>query len=304
MFSIFAALLSTEIMGSVVILVWWNKYRKAVLPYIIPVWEVTGTFGAFWVVLSDFAFPNVLIPVAGVYAAAIMVFLILLVMRNASIAFGEYIVKTGWLDERKLYSLYSVSTIFLGLVVLYILGGIIGGYGVDLTALSANLGAWIAQPADLLFLVGAVIILLGLAPVFYGASDLSKISVLLTVVGVITSAVSLYMFSSGKLSVMVAVPVIMTILPAVLYYGKILTGLISNKLFFIAWLTVTLFTLNFMVYPTAFGGVLNVDSVTTSGPMGGAYFAITLVGGILLTVLIAFYAVAASRKSKNSNSTS
>lgn len=126
-FAIFSSLLITEIMGAIILLAWWKRYRRTVLQYIVPVWEVTGTFGAFWVVLSDFAFPGVLIPLAGLYAGAIMIFLILFVARNSTIVFGEYIIKKGWLDERKLYAGYSVSTLFIGIVVLYVLSGVIGG---------------------------------------------------------------------------------------------------------------------------------------------------------------------------------
>ncbi len=294
----FAALLITEIMGSVVLLVWWKKYRKAVLPYIVPVWEVTGTFGAFWVVLSDFAYPDVLIPLAGLYAAAIMVFLILIVFRNSSIAFAEYIVKKRWLDERKLYSLYAVSTILIGLIVLYILSGIIGGYGVDLAGLNVSFASWIRHPADLLFIIGAVVIMVGLAPVFYGASPLAKASPVFTASGIAVSSVSLYLFSTNGLSLLFLIPVALTFIPSLLFFLRKLTTLVTNKLFFIAWLTAVLFSLNFMVYPDAFGGAIPVDSLTATGPMTGAYFTISLVGSAILAILIAFYAIAVRRKSR------
>lgn len=295
-FAIFAALLSTEIMGSVVLLLLWKKYKTPVLQYIVPIWEITGTFGAFWVVLSDFAFPSVIVPVAGLFAAAIMVFLILFVARNASIAFGEYIIKRGWLDERKLYTIYSLSTVLMGLVVLYILSGLIGGYGVSLSPFNVNFVTWISHPADLLFIIGTVVILVGLAPVFFGVRDLANMSLLFTTIGTIISAVTVYLFEGNGISWLVVFPIVLTILPSLLFrYGKLLT-LLTNKLFFIVWLSVDLFTLNFMVYPKVFGQTLSVDSVTTGGPMVGAYFLVTLVGGIILAILIAIFSIAVSRK--------
>lgn len=297
-FSVFAALLATEIMGGVILILWWNRYRRAVLEYIIPVWEVTGTFGAFWVVLSDFAFPDILIPLAGLYAAAIMIFLIFFVARNSSIAFGEFIIKKGWLDERKLYTAYSLSTVLIGLIVLYILSGIIGGYGVNLSQLNVNLASWIAHPADLLFIIGAVVIMIGLAPVFYGARDMAHKSLIITIAGTVISAVSLYMFKFSGLSALIAVPVILTVMPPVLFMTGRFAAVVSNKLVFLAWLSFDLFSLSFMVYPTAFGGAVSVDSLTATGPMVGAYFAISLVGGIILAVLVAFYAIAVKRKGR------
>lgn len=294
----FAALLSTEIMGGVVLLVWWKKYRKPVLEYIVPIWEITGTFGAFWVVLSDFAFPSIIVPLAGLYAAAIMIFLILIVARNSSIVFGEYIVKKKWLDEHKLYVMYSLSTVLLGLIVLYIVSGIIGGYGVSLSPFNVNLTTWISHPADLLFIIGTVIILLGLAPVFFGAKDLANMSVLFTVLGVVISTITVYLFQGSGISWMVVIPVLLTLLPAILFKFDKLVALLTNKLFFLAWLSVDLFSLNFLVYPKAFGQSISVDSLTTSGPMYSAYFLISLIGGILLAILIALYSVAVARKKR------
>lgn len=303
-FGIFAALLSTEIMGAVVLVFWWNKYRKPVLEYIVPIWEITGTFAAFWVVLSDFAFPAIIYPLASLYAAAIMVFLILFVARNASIAFGEYITKRGWLDERKLYTCYAIATLLIGVVVLYILSGIIGGYGVSLSDLNVSLVTWLSHPADILFIIGTVIILLGLAPVFFGVKELAGMSMLFTSVGVVISVITVYLFEGSGISPMVIIPTILTLAPAILFrYGRLIKFL-TNKLFFIAWLSVDLFFLNFMVYPRAFGQSLAVNSLTTSGPMVNAYFIITMIGGIILAVLIALFSIAVSRKRRMQNTSS
>ncbi len=297
-FGIFASLLISEIMGSIILLLWWEKYRKPVLQYIVPIWEVTGTFGAFWVVLSDFAFPSILIPLAELYSGAIMIFLILFVARNSTITFGEFIIKKGWLDERKLYSGYALSSILIGVVVLYVLSGVIGGYGVSLGPVNVNAMTWISKPADLVFLIGAVILMIGLAPVFYGATEMAKFSVIFTAIGLIVSSVSLYLYEGSALSYLVIIPICLTILPAIFFNIRQLVSIVTNKLVFISWLSIDIFSLNFLVYPNAFGQSVPVDALTTSGPMTAAYFDITLVGGIILAVLIALYAIAVSRKNK------
>lgn len=290
-FGVFAALLSTEIMGSVVLLLWWNKYKTPVLKYIVPVWEVTGTFGAFWVVFSDLAFPGILIPLASIYAGAIMIFLILFVARNTSISFAEFIIKKGWLDERKLYIGYSLASIFIGIVVLYILSGIIGGH--------VTIYTWFGHAEDLLFVLGTVVILVGLAPVFFGVPDLKKASLLFTVIGVVISITGAYLFKSAAssfLPVVVIVPIVLTILPAVLFYVDKLRQLLTNKLFFIGWLSVDLFSLSFMVYPKFMGGTMSVDSLTASGPMVGAITLVSILGGIILAILVAIYVLAEKKK--------
>lgn len=296
-FSVFATLFITEIMGSVMILIGWDRYRKGILDYIVPVWEVTGTFAAFWVVASDFAFPKILIPVADIFPWMIMLFLILFVARNSTIVFAEFIIKKGWLDERKLYSGYAFSTLLIAIVVLIILSGIIGGTGINLSTLSFSAGSWALNAGGWLFLIGAVIIALGLAPVFYNVIDLKKITLPFTALGIVISTLSFYILSPGTFSAMVIIPVIMTILIPVLYLIQPLRMIVVNKLFFIAWGSIDIFSMNFMVYPDAFGGKLPVDAFTTSGPMTGMFYAISLAGIIILGILVIFYAFAVKRKS-------
>lgn len=296
-FAVFVTLFITEVMGSVMILIGWDIYRKGVLDYIVPVWEVTGTFAAFWVVASDFAFPKVLIPVANIFPWMIMLFLILFVARNSTIVFAEFIIKKGWLDERKLFSGYALSTLLIAVVVLIILSGIIGGTGINLSNLSFNIGTWASSAGGWLFLIGAVIIALGLAPVFYNVTDMKKITLPFTTLGIAVSVLAFYALSPSSFSAMVVIPVIMTILAPLLFLIEPLRKIVTNKLFFVGWVSVDIFTMNFMVYPRAFGNKLPVDAFTTTGPLTGMYFVISLVGVVILGVLVALYAYAVRQRS-------
>lgn len=294
-FSIFATLLITEIMGSVLLLVAWDSTKSKVLEYIVPIWEVTGTFGVFWVVVVDFSFPSILIPAAHIYAVAIMLFLILIVSRNASIVFGEYIIKKGWLDERKLYLMYSISTIALGIVVLVILSSIIGGTGVDLAGQVFSISTWLSSGGSYAFILGALLIGVGLAPVFYNLKSLKFLSLPSTITGIGLSVFSYYLYLPQLLSPYLLIPVILTLLVPLLFSVKKTQGLVANKLLFAAVSVVILFSLNYLVYPSAFGKTLPVDSVSTSSQMTQAFFAITVVGGFILAIMLAVYLFAVKR---------
>ncbi len=282
-------------MGSVLLLLFWDAASKKVLEYIIPIWEVTGTFGAFWVVITDFAFPNILIPASKLYAVALMLFLILLVARNSTIVFGEYIMKKRWLDHKKLYKMYSVSTIALGIVALTIFSSIIGGSGVNIGSGYFSVSQWITSPGSILFILGALLIGVGLAPVFYGLEPFKNITLPVTAIGVAVSSIAFYLYSPHLISPLIAIPVILTLLVPVLYLYPATRSLVSNKLVFSLVATLILFSMSFLVYPTAFGGTLNVDEFTTSGPMSGAFMIITAIGGILLAVMIYIYLMAVKK---------
>ncbi len=294
-FAVFAALLITELMGAVLLLIAYDGAKKSVLSYIVPIWEITGTFGAFWVVVTDFAFPSILTPAAHIFAVGFMMFLILIVARNATIVFGEYILKKGWLDERKLYLGYSLSTIVLGLIVLVIVSAIISGAGVNLTAGTLSITGYFSNPGSILFIIGALLIGVGLAPVFYNLRGFRFLSIPATAAGIALSVAGYALYSTALLTPYIVIPVILTIAVPLLYYTKVGTLLVTNKLVFLAVASITIFTLNTVVYPSAFGRAVSIDAITTSGPMANAFFVITAVGVPLLAIMIAIYVLLVRR---------
>jgi cytochrome d ubiquinol oxidase subunit II len=295
-FSVFASLLLTEVAGSVFLLVFWETAKSKVLDYVVPIWEVTGTFGAFWVVTSYFAYPSLLIPVASIFAGLLVVFLILFVGRNASIVFGEFITKSGWFDEKKLYKAYALSTLALGLVVLVLLSSLVSGAGVDLTAGTFSLGAWAASPGSIPFVVGALLTVLGIGIVFFSLKSLRGATLPVTALGMAVSVTSFYLYSSSLVSLWVLIPVILTLLVILPFLSDKTESIVSNKAVFLALFTIIIFTLQFLVYPSVIGrpGLL-VDSFTTTGPLASAYAAITAVGTPLLAVMLVFYVMVVRR---------
>jgi len=292
-FSVFAALVITEIMGAVGLLIAWPS-RSKVLDYIVPVWEVTGTFGAFWVVTGDFAYPSLLVPVAAIFTPLLIVFLILWVARGVSISFAEFITKKGWLDEAKLYKAYAVSTLVLGLVVLVLLSALVGGQGVSLTSGSFSMASW-ATAGSVAFVVGTLLLALGLAPVFFALSPLRALVLPLTCAGVALSVLSYWLMSPGLLTPSMAIPVILTLVAGVLYLWRRTVNIVTNKAVFLTLLSFIVFTLQPLVYPKAIGQALPIDSVTTGGPMADAFVSISVVGILLLALILIFYIRIANR---------
>jgi cytochrome d ubiquinol oxidase subunit II len=301
-FAVFASLLITELMGAVVLLLFWKQANSKVLEYIVPIWEITGTFGALVVVMGDFAYPTLLIPIALMFAPLLTVFLILFVARNASIAFAEFIIKRKWLDRVKLYKMYALSTLFLGVTFLVLLSALISGAGVNLTERTFSLGAWVSSPGSLLFMIGTLGIGVGVAPVFFSLNSMKKIVLPLTGAGVGLSVLAYYLYSPSFVSGLMLVPVALTLLAGLLFVASKKTAIIvSNKAIFITVLSVIIFSLQFLVYPSAMGGGINVDAVTTSGPLTPAYLIITAVGGVMLAIMLRFY-INITMRSKKSTS--
>ena len=298
-FSVFLTLFLTELMGGILLLLFYDASKKKVLPYLVPIWEVTGTFAAFWVVTADFAYPALIPAVAALFPAAIVVFLIFLVARNSSISFAEYITKRGWLDEKKLYQAYGLATVLLALVVLMVLSTIVSGAGISLAPLAFSMGSWLGTPATLVYLVGVVVIAVALAPVFYDIAAFRRLTVPLAVAGVALEVGALAMYSPSFLGWPLLLASGLTVLAALLYQFPLGAKLVTNKVVFAVLAVVIVFSLNYLVYPTAFrnaaGGPLSVSSVTTSGPMVGAFDLLSVIGAVVVGGLMVLYMVAARR---------
>jgi cytochrome d ubiquinol oxidase subunit II len=297
-FSIFFVLFVSELMGGVLLLVAYDATKAKVLPYLVPIWEVTGTFAAFWVVTGDFAYPSMLWPLANILAGLILVFLILFVLRNASITFAELLLKGGRISEKRLYQLFGLATLGIAVAVLVVLSAVVSGAGVDLANLSFSLWGWVTNPGSLPYLLGVVFIAVGLAPVFYDIAPLRRLSVPFTVAGVAVEAGALYLYSASFLSGYFLIPAVLTVLASVMYQFRATAALVTNKLVFAIVGTVIVFSLSYLVYPTAFGGAIAVDDVTTKGPMVGAFYVLSAVGAVVVGLLMAFYMVTVRHASR------
>ena len=299
-FAIFASLLIIEITGSVVLLVFWKQANSKVLEYIVPISEVTGTFAAFLVVMGIFAYPSLVVPIASIFASLLTVFLIFFVARNASLAFAESITKGKWLDKAKLYRIYAASTLVLGITFLVLLSALVSGAGVNFSGGTFSLGAWVSSPGSLVFVVGTLLVGIGIAPVFFSLNSMTKIVLPLTGAGVDLSVLAYYLYSPSLVSSLMLIPAALILLVSFLFVvSKKAAAIVSNRAVFISFLSVIIFSLQFLVYPSAIGGAIHVDAVTTSGPITSDYLSITAIGGAMLAIMLGFYMNIAMR-SKNS----
>ena len=292
-FSVFSAVLITVIMGAVVLLISWPAKEK-VIDYLVPVCEVTGTFGAFWVVTGDFAYPSLLVPVASLFAPLLVVFVTLWVARSAFISFAEFITKRGWLDEVKLYRAYALSTVVIGVVVLVLLSSLVGGQGVNLSTGSFSLASW-ATAGSAGFILGTLLLGIGFAPVFFDLPALRGYVLPFAAGGVVLSVFSYWLMSPDLVTWSMSVPVLLTLLVGALYLWPRTVKIVTNKGVFLTVLSVIIFSLQFLVYPAAIGQALPIDAVTTAGAMADAFISMTIVGSSLLAVMLFLYVRIAAR---------
>ncbi|KAA8923046.1 hypothetical protein [Thermoplasma sp.] len=297
------AFLLTELMGGMMLLFDWKNSGQRVMSYVAPVWEVTGTFLAMFVVETDATFAGILLPVAFAFAALLLVFLILFIIRNVAIILGEFAEKRQVFTDRQLYYVYVTSTLLLSVVFLAFVSAIISGHGISISIsgnpvdsllsisnaqVSFSVAKWLAGPGDILFIISAVLITFGLSPVLYDIERFSAAGIVSSVVGFVLGLVS-FIQMGVHMSPLIVIPAIIIIGAPILYRFNIAKGILTNKAAFIVLLIISIYSLYFTVYPTAMHGKLVLSQVVTTGPMVLGTILTTAVGFTLLAFMLSLY---------------
>ena len=90
-FSAMLSLLLLETGASMLVLLDYRKYIETVLKYIVPIWEINGTFIAFYVVNLEATYPYMVKLIGTIYVAPVLAGLIIFMAHNAYLAYSEYV---------------------------------------------------------------------------------------------------------------------------------------------------------------------------------------------------------------------
>ena len=295
-FAMLFAILSTELMAASAILFKYRESERKVFRYLVPIWEVTGTFFVFYVVNLEALIPSALPLIAYSFISYILLFLILYVMRNASIISAEYIWKNRKINRRFLYSIYAIITFVLGAMILVIYTAFISGRGIDYSRMTFSLSAFASFLPDDGFIIGSAILLFGFASIFYGLDVKRYLPPVVVMAGMVIAGVSFVYLGNLNNPYVLAVPVILTILLPVLWLSGKTRAIVQNKIVFQGLLAVSVFFLAYSQYPDLMGKSLNILSLLNNNAMQTQVFYTTVIGGIILLLLTLMYFDVAFRK--------
>ncbi|MDE1810918.1 MAG: hypothetical protein KGH66_02670 [Candidatus Micrarchaeota archaeon] len=147
----FLTLFIVELGMAVSALVYYGKYRERIRHYIMPLWEITGTFAVFYVVSLVATYPNLIPVVAPIYIAPIIAAALLLIVRNAFLAYSEIMGEHRM--EKAAFRIYSVATIIVAFILASMLGsvvsvghpGLLSGFGAAVFLVMLLLGLFAAS---------------------------------------------------------------------------------------------------------------------------------------------------------------
>ena len=295
-FAMLFAILSTELMAASAILFKYRESERKVFRYLVPIWEVTGTFFVFYVVNLEALIPSALPLIAYSFISYILLFLILYVLRNASIISAEYIWKNRQINRRFLYSIYAAITFVLGAMILVIYTAFISGRGIDYSRMTFSLSAFASFLPDDGFIIGSAILLFGLGSIFYGLDVRRFLPPVVIIAGMVIAGVSFVYLGNMNNPYVLAVPVILTILVPVLWLSGKTRAIVQNKIVFQGLLAVSVFFLAYSQYPYLMGKSLSILSLLNNNAMQTQIFYTTIIGGVILLLLTLMYFDVAFRK--------
>lgn len=288
-FSMFFALLSTELMAASAIVFRYSESERKVFKYLVPIWEVTGTFFVFYVVNLEALIPSALPLVAYSFISYILIFLILYVLRNASIITAEFIWKNRIVNRRALYTAYAIITFILGAMILIIYTAMLSGRGLDYSAMSFNFLKFAGYVPDDGFVIGSAVVLFGLASVYYGLDIKPGLAVAVTIFGMIVAGVSLFYLGDLVDPYVLSIPAVITIMIPVVWNFHAARRFVENKIIFQGLMAISVYFLAYSQYPYLLAKTLNITSILNNNAMQIQIFYTTLVGGIILLLLTLMY---------------
>ncbi len=295
---------TSELMSTVPLITSFKneKIRDNLLKYIIPAWEVVGTFFVLWLVDMETVVPFFAPPMAYTLFPLFAIFIFFLIVRNATIIYAEFIWKDNRLfDDRKLYTFYAIATFIMGLMALSVITVMLSGYvaviNISKPALSSlNYSVLLSKIQLYGFIIGTLILLSGMGMVFYRTVDINTskrfLPLILVIIGLIIDSFTYLSLISADHSVnkdLIVIPIVLTLIIPILFSIKKTTYVASYKPLYIIFTIVSVTFLELIVYPYVYGGKVYVPNVVTNSAVLTMDFYISVGGGIWLILMMIYY---------------
>ncbi|MEM3841207.1 MAG: hypothetical protein QXN59_00725 [Candidatus Micrarchaeaceae archaeon] len=296
-FSAFLSLTIIEVGISLLGLRNYKRYWNIMKPYLMPMWEINGTFAVFYVVAFEAMYPSLLGLVGTIYIIPALIAALFFILRNAFLAYSEYIGDD--LRERRLVRVYSISTLVVAVLALSIFTSSVSGSGINILAQSIS-SSFIVNSFNILAIASVLLIAAFGARVLFGFVEGRFWDMFFAALGIIfmITAVALgpsYMLynikSAEGFSLFVFEIAFLFVIEVLHLLGKK-----SARILVIPWLFSAVMAFSIFQYPYMFGGQINAVFYSTSGAIAGYVVFITLAGFLILALSLGTLAYITSRK--------
>lgn len=289
-FSIFLTLFGLEVGIAITMLLEYDKYKDTLKKFLMPLWEVTGTFAIFYFVNLEATVPSLLLLLGTVFVAPLLFAAIFFILRNAFLSYSEYMGDK--VSEKRYLHIYAISTIIVAFIAISVLDAGVSGIGINASAYSINLLHLFANSFNILMFIGIALFVVFVAAVFFNIKEYRWITALAPVLGIIVVALALhsaaiYIFSNALTYGLPELIGLLAILAITLFlYFK---GKRYSKYIAVIWFLLSVNFFGFMQNPYLLGGSVNINQYIATGTMAFYVNLVTLIGGAILVVSLTYF---------------
>ncbi|MEM0154371.1 MAG: cytochrome d ubiquinol oxidase subunit II [Methanothrix sp.] len=288
-FSVFLTLFGLEVGIAITMLLEYDKHKENMKRFLMPLWEVTGTFAIFYIVNLEATVPSLLMLLGTVFVVPLLVAAVFFILRNAFLSYSEYM---GDKRSEKLYlHIYAIATLLVAFIAISVLDSGISGIGINASAYSINMLKMFANSFNILMFIGIALLSIFVAAAFFDVREYKWFPGLAAVLGIIAIAVAThsamgYLFYAAfgpGLPYLIGLLILLGIGLYLYYSGKKYAKYVALVWFFLA---VNFF--GFVQSPYILGGAVDINGYLATGPMAFYVNLVTLIGGIILVASLVF----------------
>lgn len=286
-FSVLAALLILEMGIALISLTLYRYYRDSIRKYLLPIWEVGGTFGGFYLVNFEVTYPTLLGLVGQLYIAPLLIAGIFFIIRSVFLAYSEYINDLS--KENIFIKIYAISTLAMGFMFFSVLSSGVSGIGINLTAQSINLTSLLFNPFNLMMFLSILLISVFMACNYFKVVGLERFGALYLAIAYLLVILGLYqyvpvLFSSLTSNYyLLALSIFFALLSVIFYFIK---NRFANYISVI-WLVGSINLFGIVKYPYIFGAS-DITNYMASQVVAGPLIDISLVGGTIVALSLLY----------------
>ena len=288
-FSVFLTLFGLEVGIAVTMLLEYDKHKDNMKRFLMPLWEVTGTFAVFYLVNLEATVPSLLMLVGTIFVVPLLIAAIFFILRNAFLSYSEYMGDKR--SEKRYLHVYAIATLVVAFIAISVLDSGISGIGINAPAYSINMLKMFANSFNILMFLGIALLSVFVAAVFFDVREYRWFSSLAAILGIIAIAIAThsamgYLFSAAFGPGLPYLIGLLVLLAAVLYLYH--SGKKYAKYIAVLWFLLAVNFFGFMQSPYLLGGTVEINSYLASGPMAFYVNLVTLIGGTILIVSLVF----------------
>lgn len=261
-------------------------YTSKFKDYLLPLWEIDGTFAIFYVVNLEATYPGALQLVGTVYVVPMLVGGIFLVARNAFLAYSE-LAKVPK-EEKGFLNTYALSTIVIGFIAIMALSSGITGAGVNIKSDTLNLLALFTQPFGFGLFITAALLALSAVALCFDIRRLRKAAFSFMLLAIAIALLDAYIFApslvDNVLHDIYAIPIAFTLVVIIFLVSRHWPDL--AKYFVVPFFIVLIAIFGMLQYPYLLGGAVTYPSLMTNTAEGAYVALFTTAGSIVLVIFL------------------